>query len=219
MADGLGFGGSNLGYEAALVLGVIATVAALIARRLHGMPEIRLSGMDVAGPSDLEETVLPKESVYLTPSAMNSLDCRDEPLILLRFVTVVGSGLAALALFGLVSPGWFATDLVRLLVSLAVGLVVALIVYVRSGRWFFGPSTRSLACADVVGAPGEVTVSIPQDSFGAVAATIHGKRMTFSARTADQSAVPRGASVRVVDWAGGRVVVVPAEAAEQSPSE
>ncbi len=219
LADGLGFGGSNAVYGVALALGVLATVIALIARRLHGMPEIRLSSMDVVGSGDLDEVILPKESVYLSPSAMTSLDCRDEPLILLRFVTVVGIGLSALALFGLVSQRWLGPGLERLLASSAVGLVAALITYSRSGRWFFGPSTSTVACADVVGAPGEVTVPIPQDSFGAVAATIRGTRMTFSARAEGQSVLSRGTPIRVVEWTGGRVVVVPVEVSEPSSSD
>jgi hypothetical protein len=214
LADVLGFGGSGTGYEVALALGLIVTVVALLARQMHGQPEIRLSGMDVAGPGDLEEIYLPKETVYLTRTSA-SLNCRDEPLILLRLIVVLGVGLTALALFGFLSNRLVASDLVRFFASLFFGLVVALLAYFQSGRWFFGRSARAVACADVVGVPGEVTVPIPQDSFGTVAATIHGKRMIFSARAADQSAISRGASVRIVDWSAGRVLVVPAETAQQ----
>jgi hypothetical protein len=216
LADVLGFGGSMPAYGVALALGVIVTVVALIGRRVHGVPEIRLSGMDVAGPGDLEEVRLPKETVYLSPASITSLDCRDELLILLRAATVIGIGLTALAFFGLVSNRWFGSHLAGLVASSAVGVAAALLAYARSGQWFFGRSVGALACADVVGVPGEVTVPIPQDSFGTVTATIHGKPMTFSARAANQAAIAHGARVRVVDWAGGRVVVVPAEETEHS---
>ena len=213
MADVVGFGISGAAYAIALAVGVIVTAVALIARRVHGLPGMRLSGMDIAGPADLEEIVLPKGTVYLTPASVTSLDCRDEPLILLRLATVLGSGLTALALVGL-ATGWVGSDLGRFVAALAFGVVVALLAYVWSALWFFGRTTRAVACVDLVGASGEVIVSIPQDSFGAVAATVHGKRMTFSARAADQSAISRGASVRVVHWAGGRVVVVPVDIGE-----
>jgi hypothetical protein len=213
LADMLGFGISGAAYTVTLAVGVIVTAVALIARRLHGLPGMRLSGMDIVGPADLEEIALPKETVYLTPASVTSLDCRDEPLILLRLASVLGSGLTALALVGL-STRWVGSDVVRFVVALSCGVAVALLAYVWSAHWFFGRATREVACVDLVGASGEVIVSIPQDSFGAVAATVHGKRMTFSARAVDQSAISRGASVRVVHWAGGRVVVVPAKPEE-----
>jgi hypothetical protein len=215
LSDVLGFGRSGAAYAIVLALGVIVTVVALIARRVHGLPGMRLPGMDISGPADLEEIVLPRDTVYLTATSVTSLDCRDEPLILLRLATVFGSGLMASALVGL-STGWLGSDLGRLVAALSLGAVVALLAYVWSAHWFFGRATRDVACVDLVGAPGEVIVPIPQDSFGAVAAMVHGKRMTFSARAVDQSAISRGASVRVVHWAGGRVVVVSAKAEEPS---
>jgi hypothetical protein len=211
MSDLIGFGRFGLVYCVLLALGIVCAFLGVVSWLAHRLPEIRLSGLDFgSGQGDFDDMVLPKEAVYFSPTSA-SLQCRDEYLGALRLIASSGVGLTSFAAFGIISYHLFsASELARLLVSMLIGLITVVIAFILSTHALFPRSTKDVTCADLRGGMGEVTVPIPQDSFGQIATTIKGRRVTFSARALDLSAIPRGAVVQVVDLVGSRALVQPA---------
>lgn len=67
--------------------------------------------------------------------------------------------------------------------------------------------TQVVTPADLVGKPAEVITPIPEGGVGEVVVLVRGQRHAGTARSADGSAIPRGASVSVTRVAGATLIV------------
>lgn len=119
------------------------------------------------------------------------------------FITAFGAfGLIATQLFGV-------STLNSLLWAVGGGLVVAAIAHFGF-IYIFAPQVSSeVGRRDVVGLTGEVTVPIPADGVGQVALVARGTRVTYSARSADDTPIARGKQVEVLEIVGNTAVVRP----------
>jgi membrane protein implicated in regulation of membrane protease activity len=119
---------------------------------------------------------------------------------IMAFITFFG-------ITGTVATFYHASITVSLLAGVAVGLVVAYVVYRLTA--LVASQSRSTAAtdADIKGQTGRVEVPIPAEGAGLVVLTLLGQNTSWAARTADGTPVPAGALVQILDRVGGTLIV------------
>ena len=188
-----------------LLAGVIWTLIVLIGGAVSGVDlpniDIDVPGVDLPGTVDIpnidfhvdHDISFNHGSVGVSPLS---------PITIASFVTSFGG----LGLMG--------TQLLRLpeVVSLFLAGVGAVII--AGGMFLFysrvlvaGEGSSSIRISDVRGKQAEVIVPIPKDGLGQVAFVTRGIRTTWSARSADGKAVPRGSIVSIEAVTGNTVIV------------
>ena len=129
------------------------------------------------------------------------------PITSATFITTFGGvGLIVNSLTS-VSP------VLGLLISTASGLVIsgaAFLVYTRVLTEIQGSSEVQIG--ELVGLTGQVTAPIPEGNVGEVVLVARGARVRSTARSVDGQAIPRGATVKIVEEAGNVVIVRAKEA-------
>jgi membrane protein implicated in regulation of membrane protease activity len=120
------------------------------------------------------------------------------PLTVSTFVTAFGA-------VGLISRHLFnASDRISLLWASLGGLFFSILIYVGFTYLFIKPQGSSeVRLAEQIGKVAEVITPIPQDGIGEIAFIAQGGRVTYSARSRDESGIRRGQAVRIVRIIGG----------------
>ena len=124
------------------------------------------------------------------------------PVTVASFVTAFGAfGLIALGLFDATARG-------SLLWSAGGGLVVAVIAHFAFGYFLIAPQGSSeVHLQELHGSEAEVITPIPADSVGEIAFVAQGGRVTYTAKSADSTAIPRGTTVMIEKVVGGVAIV------------
>ena len=208
MGELVGFSTLNCIYFALLGVGVIYAVIILIAGGLH---EISVPHLDVdVGDVDIGGHHLPEVPIHLDLHHAPSFDHGDvdvpslSPITIASFITAFGSfGLLAVYLFNV-------SDRFSLLWAGGGGLVVAIIAHFAFGYFLIAPQGSSEVTArDILGLTAEVITPIPADGVGQVAFVAQGRRVTFSARSAGGTPVPKNTLVSIESFTGSVAVVHP----------
>jgi membrane protein implicated in regulation of membrane protease activity len=103
-------------------------------------------------------------------------------------------------------------------VGVVSGVVLAGLVYQFARFLYSQQASSDTQMTGLVGKSAEVSVAIPSGGIGQVALTSGGERSEHIARSADGSAVSRGAAVVITGLRGDSVVVVPAGAGSTGDS-
>ena len=207
-------------YLVALLIGVACLLYVLFhvfIARSH-MERLRGLSLDLdSAPSDVEEVLLPKETVYFDAGCATSFGTPLPVPRLYRFLAVAGGGLTLFALLALFLPLALSSPLQRLVIAGAAGLVTGAALYQGISALWVGRPPPGPGHEELQDLIGEVTVTIPLDSFGQIAVNAGGKRLLCSARSEDLSPLPRGAAVRVVDVVGSVAVVQQTRPTDEHP--
>jgi len=210
----------NLIYIGLMSVGVIYAIIIMIGGALSSieLPQINLPDIHIG---DMEA---PDTGIHLDfgggadagPSTDTSVRGLST-ITIASFITAFGAfGILALQLFG-VSSRW------SLLVAAGGGVVIAAIVQLAFSYFLLKPQGSSeVRVSDIIGAVAEVITPIPAGNVGEIAFVARGGRITSPARSADGSAIPRGAIVRITQMIGSGVLVAPTTppaATENQPKE
>lgn len=196
--------GISVLYIALLGIGLIYAIFILIAGAVH---DLHIPGFDVHvgehnfGPVDVHTVPDAGLSDVTHPSVkVPSLS----PITIASFVTAFGA-------FGLISMGLFeASSRTSLIWAVVGGLIIAVIAHFAFGYFLIAPQGSSeVRLIDVIGSSAEVITPIPGDSVGEVAFIAQGGRITYTAKSATSTAIPRGTTVIIEKIVGGVAVVHP----------
>ena len=126
------------------------------------------------------------------------------PVTIASFVTAFGA-------FGLISMGLFeASAKLSLLWAAGGGFVIAVIAHFAFGYFLIAPQGSSeVRMRDILGAVAEIITPVPSDSVGEIAFVAQGGRVTYTAKSADGTAIQRGTTVVIEKIVGGVAVVRP----------
>ena len=126
------------------------------------------------------------------------------PITVASFVTAFGA-------FGIIARQAFNADTGTSAISAAVGgIIIAVIAHFAFGYFLIAPQgSTEVKQKDIVGATAEVITPIPADGMGEVAFVAQGGRITYPARSADGTAIPRRTPVVIVELVGTVAVVRP----------
>ncbi len=191
--------GINLLYLILLIFGVIYAIIILIGGGLHSIHLPHLPGFDFhLGGHEIGSMHVdvsgPDSSITHVPSL--------SPITVASFVTAFGA-------FGLISTGLFdATTKGSLVWAVLGGLVVAVIAHFAFGYFLIAPQGSSeVRLNDFAGTVAEVITPIPAGSVGEIAFVAQGGRITYTAKSAGNTTIARGAIVVIDSVIGGIAVV------------
>jgi hypothetical protein len=194
--------GINLIYLILLAFGIIYAVIILISGGLHDihLPHLHIPGFDlhvgghVIGPVDIDTGGTPDSSLTHVPTL--------SPITLASFVTAFGA-------FGLIATGLFdVAARPSLIWAILGGLVVAVIAHFAFGYFLIAPQGSSeVRLSEFIGVEAEVITPIPADSVGEIAFVAQGGRITYTAKSASGTTIPRGSEVIIEAVIGGIAVV------------
>jgi membrane protein implicated in regulation of membrane protease activity len=92
------------------------------------------------------------------------------------------------------------------------GLVMAVIAHFAFGYFLIAPQGSSeVQLRSLTGSEAEVITPIPADSVGEIAFVAQGGRITYTAKSANSTLIPRGTSVIIEKVSGGVAIVHPQE--------
>jgi membrane protein implicated in regulation of membrane protease activity len=125
------------------------------------------------------------------------------PVTLATFMAVFGA-------VGLICTVGLELDArLSLLIAGLSAVVISLAVAALYGRLLVAlHGSTTIREVDMAGVPATVTTPIPADGLGEVLFEISNERLSRPARSADNTPVPRGATVVIEKAAGGNVVIV-----------
>ena len=191
--------GLTILYLALLGVGIIYAVIILVGGALQ---DIHIPGIDLqiggheVGPVHVDVGAGVDHPEVSVPSL--------SPITVASFVTAFGA-------FGLIALGLFETS-ARWSLAWAAGggLVVAVIAHFAFGYFLIAPQGSSeVRMKDIVGAMAEVITPISAHGVGEVAFVAQGGRMTYTAKSAAGTPIPRGTTVVIEKVVGGVAVVRP----------
>jgi membrane protein implicated in regulation of membrane protease activity len=200
----------NCIYFALVAVGLVYTVISLIGADFGGADvggadiDFHIGGFDVAGV-EIPEVDLGVDSPEIDIGGASLQLPSISPFAIASFVTGFGAA-------GIVANLAFEVS------ALASLLWAALGGFVLGGatQLFFGvfllrsQGSSEVRVAGLAGTIAEVTIPIPAESSGQIAFVYQGRRVTYSARSADKEAIARGAQVQILRVVGGTAVVRPA---------
>lgn len=207
-------------YLVALLIGIACLLYVLFHVFIGRSHVERLRGLNLdldSTPSDVEEALLPKETVHLDAGYATSFGTALHVPRAYKFLAAAGGGLTLFALLALFLPIALSSPLQRLVVAGAAGLVTGAMLHQGVSALWVGQPSPGPRHEDLQDLIGEVTVTIPLDSFGQIAVNAGGKRLLCSARSEDLSPLPRGAAVRVVDVVGNVAIVQRPRPTDEKP--
>lgn len=192
LTEALSLSTLNCVYFLLLIAGVVYAVVILIAGELSDFDFGGDVGVDLGGGHDV---TFDHGDVSVTSLS---------PVTIASFVTSFGA-------FGLISTGLFNVSPQASLLWAAVGaLVIAAIAHFAFGYFLIAPQSSSeVTVQHVIGATGEVITPIEPGRVGEVAFVARGGRVTTSARTAGNQAIPRGTVVTIERMVGNVAIVKP----------
>jgi hypothetical protein len=134
------------------------------------------------------------------------------PITISTFITAFGAvGIIARQLFEVSGP-------ISLLWSTVGGLLLASAMFLFYSRFLIGSQGSSeVHVSQLVGLTAEVIATIPSGGVGEIALVAQGSRITYPARSAAGSAIPRGSLVVVDQMLGSQALVSPKRAGGQGP--
>jgi membrane protein implicated in regulation of membrane protease activity len=123
--------------------------------------------------------------------------------------TALAALAGAIGAVGLIAKyGLQVSDTVSLAIALPAGFVFTYLVTYIAWRVLKGSvGTTAVTPEDLIGVHAEVLTPIPAGGVGEAAAVVRGERFSAPAREVDGLAVPRGAIVTVVRFAGSTLYV------------
>jgi hypothetical protein len=216
MLEWLDLSALNCVFFALLGIGVIYAIIILIG---GGLGDVHLPDVDVdVGGFDIGGVEAPDASIHIDTGGDVDLGQGEvsvrplSPVTIASFVTAFG----ALGIIG--------TELLQLegrwslLLAIGGAVVIALLANLAYGYFLIAPQGSSeVRTRDIVGAIGEVITPIPAGKVGEVAIVARGTRLTSSARSADGTAIARGAIVKVTHIVGSVVLVTPTQLGSGTP--
>jgi hypothetical protein len=134
----------------------------------------------------------------------SSLDGHDFGLLDSRVISVF---LTAFGGFGAIGTIWGAGALISSGVGLLGGVIFGAVVFYFGKLLHSQQVTSSITTEDLIGRPARVTVRIMPDQVGQVMFTVGEERIEKLARSADNSPIEVGTSVRIDSFAGDSVLV------------
>ena len=200
--------GITIIYVALLGVGIIYAVLILVGTELHGfhIPGVHIPGFDLhvdghsigVGHEINVGTSDPGANIDHPSVKVPSLS----PITIASFVTAFGAfGLIGLCLFD-------ASARVSLIWAAAGGLVIAVIAHFAFGYFLIAPQGSSeVRLSDLAGSQAEVITPIPGDSVGEIAFVAQGGRVTYTAKSANNTPIARGSTVIIEKVVGGVAVV------------
>ena len=182
------FDGLNCFYFTLVGAGVVYAAFILISGGLHDLGDSIHLPFDIGHAPDFShgEIGLPSLS----------------PITIASFLTGFG-------VFGIVATlGFGASAGVSVVVAAIGALIIAIISHFAFFYLLIKPQGSSeVTQKDIIGATAEVTVPIAVGGIGEVAFVAQGSRVTYPARSLDRVALPRGATVTIVEMVGSVVAV------------
>jgi hypothetical protein len=177
------FEGLNCFYVGLVGAGVVYALFILITGGLHDMGSAIHLPLDIGHTPDFGHGEI----------GLTSLS----PVTIASFVTAFGA-------FGIIATQGFAFSGIASLVIATIGaLIVAIISHFAFFYLLIKPQGSSeVTRSDIVGTVAEVTIPIPISGTGEVAFVAQGGRVTYPARSLDRIALPRGATVTIVEMVG-----------------
>jgi hypothetical protein len=204
--------GINIIYITLLGIGIIYAIFILIGAGLHDIHIPHLPGLDFhIGGHDigLGHDIHVETGASVDHPTVNVPTL--SPITVASFVTAFGA-------FGLISTGLFdASTRGSLIWAMIGGGVVAVIAHFAFGYFLIGPQGSSeVRLEDLAGIEAEVITPIPADSVGEIAFVAQGGRVTYTAKSADNTPIPRGRIVFIEKVIGGVATVRPQAKDSQS---
>lgn len=203
MAEFLNMNTLNCIYFALLGVGFLYAIIILISGGLH---DINLPDFDV-DVGDIGGVDMP--DVHMDFDAAPSFDHGEigvtplSPITIASFITAFGA-------FGIVATQLFSASAQFSLVWAAGGgLIVAAIAHFAFGFLLSTQASSEVRRQDIVGATAEVITPIPAGGLGQIAFVARGGRVTYSARSEEETAIRRGTVVTIVDVVGNVALVRP----------
>ena len=123
--------------------------------------------------------------------------------IMAAFLTAFGAG-------GVIARYYELSHVAASAIGIVCGIVMAAIVYQFAKLLYAQQASSHLRLDRLIGASGEVSVSIPTGGVGQITISAGGERSEHIARTADGQAIARGVSVTITGLGGDSVIVAPA---------
>ncbi len=197
------FGLLNCFYFFLLMAGVLYALFLVITGGLHSFHipslDVDLSGVHLPGGAEIPATAHVDVGA---PGGHEMSLLSLSPITIAMFITSFGGiGLIATLGFGLSGP-------LSVVVAVIGSMIVGIISHFLFFYLFIAPQASSaLTESDILGHIGEVTAPIPGSSVGEIAYISMGERHTATARSADGTDIPRGATVKIEKIAGTAVVV------------
>ncbi len=187
-------------YLAFLVIGVIYAIFVLIGAELGNLHfpglDLHLGGHDINVGHDISLDT--GGSVDHPSVKVPSLS----PITIASFVTAFGA-------FGLISMGLFdATARTSLIWAVIGGLIIAVIAHFAFGYFLIAPQGSSEVRLETLsGCEAEVITPINSGTVGEIAFVAQGGRVTYTAKSADNSTIARGTTVVIEKVVGGVAIV------------
>jgi len=207
----LSVGTLNLIYFGLMGVGILYAIIILVG---SGLSHIDLPNIDIhAGDVDIGGVHVPDANVHVDVDSGADVDQGSVGVQRLSGVSIA-SFITAFGAFGVIALQLLEVDARwSLLVAAGGGLVVAAVMQFAFSYFLLRPQGSSeVRVNDILGAVGEVITPIPAGSVGEIAFIARGARVTWTARSADGSAIARGKLVRVTNLVGSVVIVTPADA-------
>ena len=108
---------------------------------------------------------------------------------------------------GAIARQYGADYLVASLWGLGSGIVLSLIMYFVLDIVYKQQASSLVETTSAVGQKGTVTVSIDSNAVGEVGVEVSGRYMTYLAKSSTSKAIPKGATVKVVNVVGSELIV------------
>ncbi len=199
----------NCIYGTLLLIGVGYALFIVITGGLSGvdMPDVDIDVPQIDLPGDVG---VPGADIHIGGPEIpaGGLDAPDvavsplSPITVASFITTFGGiGIICTQFFNCSGP-------ISLVLATGGGLAVSAVMFLFYSRVLIGSQGSTIVQrAEIVGAQGEVTVSIGEAAPGQVSYVTKAGRMSSMARSVDGSAIPRGEYVRIVRTVGSQVMV------------
>ena len=124
--------------------------------------------------------------------------------IMAAFLTAFGAG-------GVIARYYGLSHVAASAIGIACGVVMAALVYQFAKLLYAQQASSHLHLNRLIGASGEVSVSIPKGGVGQITINAAGERTEHIARTANGQAIARGVPVTITALGGDSVIVAPVD--------
>jgi hypothetical protein len=124
--------------------------------------------------------------------------------IMAAFLTAFGAG-------GVIARYYGLSHVAASAIGIVCGVVMAGIVFQFAKLLYAQQASSHLHLSKLIGASGEVSVSIPKGGVGQITISAAGERTEHIARTADGQAIGRGVPVTITGLGGDSVIVAATE--------
>jgi membrane protein implicated in regulation of membrane protease activity len=102
-----------------------------------------------------------------------------------------------------------ASMLLSTLAGLGGALIVGLLGYALIRLFYTSQASSTVTDQDIVGNEATLLDSVPENGVGQISCTVHGREITYMARSSDGHPIKKGARVRVLRKSGTSVTIEP----------